>query len=935
MARRKGEPRLPLPCGYEQLNSHTRIIVDEALRRHITVEIVDPVLGELCLRLGDRTVTTLESLSELTHAVAFRRCDDKLLTRRVLGQANLPIVPGQAATFDDTDQRFLEQYRDLVVKPVRGEQGRGISVGVTTSHELRRGCEYARQYWPEVLLEQRWVGEDLRVVVINAEMVAAAIRRPPTVTGTGSETLYQLIDQHRRQRVLDMGTGSTVPVNEAARATLRAAGFDDLEVVLPEGVTVTFLRTANVHTGGTIEDVTEGLHPALEGLAVAGSGSGRPTGSRHRPHHRRRRRPGRRDHRGQRATGSGQPRTETNRRPFRGSAVPRDPRSRGRYLRGRRPADAGTTLMCGLAGELRTDTRPADVEATLRMAEALAPRGPDGAGAWSANSVVLAHRRLSVIDLSWRGDQPMVDTELGLVVVFNGCIYNHRLLRQELEAVGYRFFSASDTEVLLKAYHHWGDHFVDHLVGMFALCIVERDSGRAVLARDRLGIKPLYLSEVTGGIRFASTLPALVAGGLADTSIDPIALHHYLTFHAVVPEERTLLTGVRRLAPATVLTIERDGRRHERRYWDLTCEPDPARAGWDAGDWEEAVMAALQLAVRRRLEADVPVGVLLSGGLDSSLIVALLSEAGQQGLATFSIGFEAVGEEEGDEFLWSDLISDRFGTDHHRILVPTGEVLDALPGVVAAMSEPMVSHDVVAFYLLSREVARSIKVVQSGQGADEVFAGYHWYQPMFEDQSVGVERYQSVFCDRTHADMAAVVNPEYQLDSDVSRQFLTSSFARPGAPTALDRALRIDTQVMLVEDPVKRVDNMTMAWGLEGRVPFLDHELVELAGACPGALKVAQGGKGVLKQLARRVLPSEVIDRPKGYFPVPPLVKLQGPCVQLMGDALTSTAARDRALFDKGHVQHLLTHPEELTTLRYNKLWQLGLLELWLQTHGL
>lgn len=269
MARRKGEPRLPLPCGYGQLNSHTRIIVDEALRRHITVEIVDPVLGELCLRLGDRTVTTLESLSELTHAVAFRRCDDKLLTRRVLGQANLPIVPGQAATFDDTDQRFLEQYRDLVVKPVRGEQGRGISVGVTTPDELRRACEYARQYWPEVLLEQRWVGEDLRVVVINAEMVAAAIRRPPTVTGTGSETLYQLIDQHRRQRVLDMGTGSTVPVNEAARATLRAAGFDDLEVVLPEGVTVTFLRTANVHTGGTIEDVTEGLHPALEGLAVA------------------------------------------------------------------------------------------------------------------------------------------------------------------------------------------------------------------------------------------------------------------------------------------------------------------------------------------------------------------------------------------------------------------------------------------------------------------------------------------------------------------------------------------------------------------------------------------------------------------------------------------------------------------------------------------
>ena len=591
--------------------------------------------------------------------------------------------------------------------------------------------------------------------------------------------------------------------------------------------------------------------------------------------------------------------------------------------------------MCGIAGEIRTDGGRVEVEATVRMATLLASRGPDGAGVWSAGSVALAHRRLAIIDLSPRGDQPMVDSELGLVVVFNGCIYNHRALRRELEGVGYRFFSTSDTEVLLKAYHHWGQDFVDHLIGMFALCIVERDSGRAVLARDRLGIKPLYLSEVPAGIRFASSLPAVVAGGQVDTSIDPVALHHYLTFHAVVPGERTLLAGVKRLPPATVLTVEPDGRRHQRRYWEVRCEPDESRAGWGAADWEEAVAAGLREAVRRRLEADVPVGVLLSGGLDSSLIVALLSEAGQRDLSTFSIGFETMGDEEGDEFRWSDLIADRFGTDHHRIFVPTGEVLDALPGVVAAMNEPMVSHDVVAFYLLSKEVARSVKVVQSGQGADEVFAGYHWYQPMFEDRSSGVDRYQSVFCDRTHAEIAAVVSPDYQLPTDVSRQFIVEHFARAGAPTALNRALRIDTEVMLVEDPVKRVDNMTMAWGLEARVPFLDHELVELAGACPGSYKVAQGGKGILKEVARKVVPAEVIDRPKGYFPVPPLVQLEGPYVALLRDALHSPAARDRNLFDPAHVEHLLSNPNELTTLRYNKLWELGLLELWLQTHGL
>jgi asparagine synthase (glutamine-hydrolysing) len=403
----------------------------------------------------------------------------------------------------------------------------------------------------------------------------------------------------------------------------------------------------------------------------------------------------------------------------------------------------------------------------------------------------------------------------------------------------------------------------------------------------------------------------------------------------VVPETRTVLAGVRRVAPATVLTIEPDGRRHERRYWELRCQPDPAYDGWEARDWEDAVMAALQLAVRRRLEADVPVGVLLSGGLDSSLIVALLSEAGQADLSTFSIGFETIGDEEGDEFRWSDIVAKRFATDHHRIFVPTDEVLTALPDVVAAMNEPMVSHDVVAFYLLSEEVARSIKVVQSGQGADEVFGGYHWYQRMYADDGDGVDRYQSVFCDRTHDEIAAVVGPRHRVADDVSRQFIVNHFAQPGAQTAVDRALRIDTEVMLVEDPVKRVDNMTMAWGLEARVPFLDHELVELAGACPASLKVAQGGKGILKEVGRRVLPAEVIDRPKGYFPVPPLVQLGPAYVELLRDALHSQAAGERGLFDAGHVEHLLAEPHELTTLKYNKLWQLGLLELWLQTHNL
>ncbi|MBX3313245.1 MAG: N-acetylglutaminylglutamine amidotransferase [Actinobacteria bacterium] len=595
--------------------------------------------------------------------------------------------------------------------------------------------------------------------------------------------------------------------------------------------------------------------------------------------------------------------------------------------------------MCGFAGEIAHD-RAADVAAVATMTDTMVPRGPDAGGTYAQDRVALGHRRLSIIDLSPAGSQPMHDPELGLTIVFNGCIYNYPELRKELIGKGHRFFSHSDTEVLLKAYREWGDRFVDRLHGMFAFAIVERDSGRVLLGRDRLGIKPLYLAEVDGGLRFASTLPALVAAGGIDTSIDPVALHHYLTFHAVVPAPHTILNGVRKLPPATTLAVEPDGTRREVRYWEPVFERDPARAGWGERDWEDAVLESLRVAVERRLVADVPVGCLLSGGLDSSLIVGLLAEAGQHGLETFSIGFEAAGGEEGDEFKWSDIVAERFGTIHHQLRIGTERMLPALDGAIAAMSEPMVSHDAVAFYLLSQEVSKHVKVVQSGQGADEVFAGYHWYPPMASagegDVAGAVERYRAAFFDRDHAAMAALVQPGYLAAADESGRFVTDHFAAPGAAGGVDRALRLDTTIMLVDDPVKRVDNMTMAWGLEARVPFLDHDLVELAATCPPELKTAQDGKGVLKEAARRVIPHEVIDRPKGYFPVPALKHLQGPYLDLVRDALHAPAARDRGLFRPEAVDQMLADPNgRLTPLRGNPLWQIALLELWLQRHGI
>jgi asparagine synthase (glutamine-hydrolysing) len=595
--------------------------------------------------------------------------------------------------------------------------------------------------------------------------------------------------------------------------------------------------------------------------------------------------------------------------------------------------------VCGFSGELDLARVAADAVAVARMTDRMADRGPDGSGLWAQGPIALGHRRLKVIDLSERASQPMVDAELGVAIAFNGCIYNHHELRRELEGAGYRFFSTGDTEVIIKAYLHWRDSFVEHLTGMFAFCLVERDSGRVVLGRDRLGIKPLYLAEVAGKLRFASTLPALLAGGGVDTSIDPVALHHYLTFHSVVPAPRTILRGVRKLPPATLLVIEPDGRRDESTYWRTDFGRRPDHEDWSARDWEDAILSALRTAVDRRMVADVPVGCLLSGGLDSSLVVGLLAEAGVRDLLTFSIGFESHGGIAGDEFQWSDVVARRFETDHHRIRIGSDRLLPALGGAIAAMSEPMVSHDVVAFYLLSQEVASHVKVVQSGQGADEVFAGYHWYPPMLEPGAAadgGVLAYSEAFFDRPDEAMDEVVAAAHRCPDDASGTFVSRHFGRPGASTPIDRALRIDAEVMLVDDPVKRVDNMTMAWGLEARVPFLDHDLVELAAACPPELKVAQGGKGVLKEAARRVIPAEVIDRPKGYFPVPALTHLEGPLYDLVRDALTDPAAKQRGLFEPAYVDHLLADPNgELTPLRGNKLWQLGLLELWLQAHGI
>jgi asparagine synthase (glutamine-hydrolysing) len=568
------------------------------------------------------------------------------------------------------------------------------------------------------------------------------------------------------------------------------------------------------------------------------------------------------------------------------------------------------------------------------MADVLHVRGPDAGGFFSQGGVAFGHRRLNILDLSATSQQPMIDSDLGLAVVFNGCIYNFQTLRAELQCKGYRFFSSGDTEVILKAYHAWGARCVERFLGMFAFAIWERDGGRVVLARDRLGIKPLYLAETGTALRFASTLPALLAAGGIDTDIDPAALHHYMSFHAVVPAPLTILKGVRKLPPATILTVEPDGTRREQIYWNIAfgaCEKDHSLT---EADWRELVRDALKTAVERRRVADVPVGVLLSGGLDSSLVVALLAKRNQAGLKTFSVGFERVGDVAGDEFQYSDLIAREYGTDHRCIRIDSSRFLSALPTALAAMSEPMVSHDAIGFYLLSEEVSKEIKVVQSGQGADEIFGGYHWYPPMMQANDA-VGEYARTCFDCDHDQMAEAVAPRF-MNGDYSSQFVEDFFAACGASRPIDKAFDIETRIMMVDDPVKRVDNMTMAWGLEARVPFLDHELVELAARIPPELKLRGSGKHILKEAARGLVPDAVIDRPKGYFPVPALKFLRGPFLEFVRDILEQPAARRRELFNRDYIDRLLADPERhLTPKGRSRLWQIAVLESWLQTNGI
>ena len=585
--------------------------------------------------------------------------------------------------------------------------------------------------------------------------------------------------------------------------------------------------------------------------------------------------------------------------------------------------------MCGICGQLRFDGDTPSSESLDNMMNKLARRGPDSNGKWLEGTIGFGHQRLSIIDLSSSGSQPMIDSLLKLTLVFNGTIYNYKQLRSRLIGKGYSFFSSSDTEVIIKAYHYWGEDCVNHLDGMFAFAIWDKPSKKLFIARDRMGIKPLYYNLTNKAFTFASNSQALLTQDL-DKSVNPIALQQQLSLHGVVPAPNTIINGIKKLKPGTYIVLSEKGDIKEQTYW----HPSATRPEGNVSeqDYIARTHELLTAAVTKRMAAsDVPIGVLLSGGLDSSLVVALLKEAGHRDIRTFSIGFEDIDDESGSEFEFSDQVVSKFKTDHKKYLLSNQEVLPRLSEAVMNMSEPMVGQDAIAFYLLSEQVSKHTKVVLSGQGADEAFAGYFWYPRMAKEHGDEIESFSKHYVDRPHEEYLQTVMPIYQGENH-THKWLSKEFLKPGADSFIDKVFRIDMTRLIVDDPVKRVDNMTMAWGLEARVPFMDTELVEWALKIPPSLKMREEGKYPLKKIARELLPSSVIDRKKGYFPMPALKYIQGDFLEFMSDILLSSSCRNRGIFDQKYINKVINSPRDyMTSLNGSRLWHLALLEFWMQ----
>ncbi len=621
--------------------------------------------------------------------------------------------------------------------------------------------------------------------------------------------------------------------------------------------------------------------------------------------------------------------------------------------------------MCGIAGQVTEDRRPVDAGLIAAMGNRLRHRGPDDQGLYIKGHVGLAHRRLSILDLSQAGRQPMSNGAGTVWIALNGEIYNYEELRGRLRSAR-TFRSRTDTEVLLYLYEDYGIECLAFLRGMFALAIWDEPRQKLVLARDRLGKKPLFYSVDRRGLRFASELKALLLDGPVPT-VDPLAVHHYLTFQ-YVPTPRTIFHGLRKLQPGHVLVYEQ-GKVSESAYWSLNY--DEKQAGRSEADYREEFLALLTESVKLRLAGDVPLGAFLSGGVDSSSVVAIMSRLMDRPVKTFSIGFN---EEEFNELPYARDTASRFGTEHHEFVVEPS-ALELLPTLVRVYDEPFADASAIPTYYVSQLSRQFVTVALNGDGGDELLAGYPRYHltsfdrlsaclpasarerlagPLarlpFGASGLGrvrnrLERVLAPFS-RTYLtrigyflpeDKAGLYTSDFQnsVRGEDSFSLLAEWFERAQASDPLDQLLSVDTRSYLPDDLLVKVDRATMAQGLEARSPFLDHRLVEFCASLPPSMKMRDGrSKHLLKAAMRGTLPDRLLEREKMGFAVPLDRWFRGDCREFVTDTLLSARALQRGYFQPDKLRTMIERQQGGLCGYGARIYALLMLELWHQEYA-
>lgn len=620
--------------------------------------------------------------------------------------------------------------------------------------------------------------------------------------------------------------------------------------------------------------------------------------------------------------------------------------------------------MCGIAGVFEYEGRKGIDRATLvDMLSVIEHRGPDDQGTLFSGSFAMGMQRLSIIDLPG-GKQPISNEDGKVTVVFNGEIYNYRELQQTLRSRGHMLSTSSDTEVIVHLYEDMGEDCVKELRGMFAFAIWDSSRQRLFIARDRLGIKPLYYKEQCGSLIFSSEIKSILKYPGVVPSLNVQGLGHYLSLK-YVPAPETMFAGIHVLSPGHLLTCDRNGSK-VRPYWDLSfAESKGSRPSEEA--CAEQLEALLREVVRLHLISDVPFGAFLSGGVDSSLIVALMQQMMNVPVKTFSVGFQGGGSEAFSELPYARMVAKRFETDHHEIYVTPDDFINLAEKVVWHLDQPIADNACVASYMVSKLASQHVKMVLTGEGGDELFAGYARYageqlSSLFRfvpspakslalsvvqrlpglrrpkaallalcqrDELTRLANWFPLF-DRTRKPCLLTEQFFHQLSDPYAVEVFREQLDGADAKDWLSRMLYVDTKLWLPDDLLARGDKTSMAASLEGRVPLLDHKLVEFAASLPSDMKIKRlARKYLLKKVARKWLPAEVIDRKKEGFPMPFSLWFRKECRPFVRDLLSPETTKRRGLFNSDYIQSLLMEHDAGTADHGQLLWGLMSVELW------